>query len=328
MSAAREHKRGISAALFLLVGVLLLGGETGAAAPRHRHPIALGAYVSSAAHPLRLRRYSRAAGRPPLIAASYKQWRLSPFPPSELKPMWRDGAVPLVTWEPWTYREKPFPLRKVAAGRYDGYLRSAARAAARWRHPILLRFAHEMNGDWYPWGADRVTPHVYKAAWRHVVSIFRANGADNVRWVWTPYVDSQGRFPFAAFYPGDRWVDWVGLDGFNWGGRRGWLSFGEIFSHSLHLLARLSSRPVMIAETGSSEIGGNKASWVRRALTRELPRMRRVQALVWFSRPFNGIDMRVDSSQAALRALRRGARLPLYRADRASLLRSTSRRGS
>jgi Glycosyl hydrolase family 26 len=309
VTPTRRHAWATAAVLTLLLAVAATLPVAGAGA-RSRHTIALGAYVGSADHPGRLRRYSRAVGRDPLIAATYKQWRLSPFPPSELRPIWRGGAVPLVTWEPWTYREKPFPLGKIAAGRYDGYLRSAALAARRWGHPILLRFAHEMNGNWYPWG--RRSPRTYKAAWRHIVRIFRANGASNVKWVWTPYEDSGGRFPFRAYYPGDSWVDWVGLDGFNWGGRRGWHSFGEIFGHSLHVLSRLSSRPAMIAETGSSEIGGSKRRWVRRALTRELPRLRQVRALVWFSRPFNGIDMRVDSSSGALRALRRAIRLPVY----------------
>jgi hypothetical protein len=318
---ARGRLQAASIALAMIVAVLAAAAACSPAAAHSRgHSVALGAYVSSAKHPGRLHRYTRIVGRPPVIVGSYKQWRLSPFPRSELEPVWRSGAVPMITWEPWTYREKGFPLRRIAAGAYDGYVRGAARAAEAWGHPILLRFAHEMNGNWYPWGRSRNTPAVYKAAWRHVVSVFRAEGALNLKWVWTPNVDNSGRYPFARFYPGDRWVDWVGLDGFNWGARERWQSFGEIFDRSYRVLTRLSRRPVIIAETGSSERGGSKARWVRRALDSELPRLTRIRALVWFSQPFNGVDVRVNTSHAALKALRKAVRAPRYRPNRTGFL--------
>ena len=117
--------------------------------------------------------------------------------------MWSRGAVPLVTWEPWTLDGRGFSLRGIADGRFDGYVRRAARSAAAWGHPILLRFAHEMNGTWYPWGRGKreTLPGIYKAAWRHLVGIFRSAGADNVRWVWAPNVDGGGQYPFRQLLP-------------------------------------------------------------------------------------------------------------------------------
>ncbi|MGB7588907.1 MAG: glycosyl hydrolase [Solirubrobacterales bacterium] len=287
--------------------------------------VALGAYFGSASHPRRLGHYTRLIGRPPAIVGSYVQWRLAPFQRQRLARIWESGALPLVTWEPWTSAARPFPLRQIAAGRYDAYVHRAARAAARWGQPILLRFAQEMNGGWYPWGREHVGAHAYKAAWRHLVRVFRAEGARNVRWVWTPYVNSDGRFPFKGLYPGDRWVDWVGLDGFNWGTARGkWQWFGQVFGSSYRILARISSRPMIIAETGSSEAGGSKPRWVRRALRWEIPRMDRIRALVWFDEPFNGIDVRVNSSAASLRALRWAMRAPTYRSGRDAVIRATA----
>ena len=92
----------------------------------------------------------------------------------------------------------------------------------------------------------------------------------NVRWVWCPNANT-GNLPFMQFYPGDRWVDWVGLDGFNWGGSIGWRSFSEIFAGSYEELAARTSKPIVIAETGSGQTDGDKAAWVTSALLRELP---------------------------------------------------------
>jgi membrane-bound metal-dependent hydrolase YbcI (DUF457 family) len=313
----------------LVVAVLALGHPASAVGSR-LPPVASGAYIpGSGEDPSLIEAYGSEVGGQPVIVSSYKDWTTPLIDPAELDAVWDRGAVPMVTWEPWNQHDESqvFPLTAIAEGRYDGFVEEAAQAAAAWGHPILLRFAHEMNGSWYPWGRGRngTTARVYKAAWRHLVSVFRASGASNVKWVWTPFVNNDGRYPFTAFYPGDRWVDWVGLDGFNWGTRGGWQWFGEIFSRSYHALARISSRPVIIAETGSSQHGGNKARWVSRALNRELPRLARIRALVWFSQPFNGVDVRVNSSRSALRALRHAIRAPMYRPDRDSLIHSPTR---
>jgi hypothetical protein len=226
----------------------------------------------------------------------------------------------MVTWEPWTLEGRGFPLRAIARGRYDDYARRAAISAREWGRPILLRFAHEMNGTWYPWGTDGNTPRVYKAAWRHLVGIFRAAGADNVKWVWTPNVDGDGQYPFRPFYPGDAWVDWVGLDGFNWAKSGEWESFTDLFGSSYDTLSAISPRPVIISETGSSQSGGDKSAWVASALRREIPSFSRIRAVVWFSDTVSGVDFRVDSSPAALRAFRSGIASPRYDLTRAGLL--------
>jgi beta-mannanase len=285
--------------------------------------IALGAYVPEATwKPRAIDRYARQVGRTPVIVSSYKPWTSSPFLPRELKPVWRRGAIPMITWEPWSWGGRHrFPLRAIAAGRFDGYVRRSARAAARWDRPLLVRFAHEMNGNWYPWGRVRGnTAGLYKRAWRHVVRIFRRAGASKAMWVWSPNVDNHGKYPFRGLYPGDAWVDWVGLDGFNWGKQGEWTSFRQVFGRSYGLLTRISRRPVIVAETGSAQRGGSKAAWVSRALRREIPRLRRIRAVVWFDERFNGIDTRVDSSGSALRAFRGGARSSRYAMDRGQLL--------
>jgi mannan endo-1,4-beta-mannosidase len=310
VSRTRSSLTGLSAAL-LCVGALLL------AVPAAEGRIAIGAYVRGAdTHPGKLTRWADRVGRKPAIASIYKDWGNRVFEDDQLQALWDQGGVPMVTWEPWGAS-----LRAIAHGRYDRYVRSAARGAARWDHPVFLRFAHEMNGDWYPWGKG-TSPHVYKAAWRHLVRLFRHAGATNVRWVWTPYVDPGWRLPFGSRYPGDRWVDWVGLDGINWGSTSfGWHSFKELFGRSYRVLRRLSSAPMILAEVGCGERGGSKSHWVAKAMRRQLPRMHRVHALVWWSADDPRADLRVNSSRSALAALRRSAKKPPYSVGRDAILR-------
>jgi membrane-bound metal-dependent hydrolase YbcI (DUF457 family) len=286
-------------------------------------PVALGAYIPNAdQNPSLIDRYAKRVGRAPVIISSYARWRSQPFARKELRAVWKRGAVPMVTWEPWTLGGRGFSLKAIVHGRYDRYARRAAKRAAAWGRPILLRFAHEMNGNWYPWGMGRDgnTPRIYKAAWRHLVRIFHSAGAGNVRWMWTPNVNGGGNYPFAKYYPGDRWVDWVGLDGFNWAKRGQWQSFTDLFGSSYNSLARLTSRPMIIAETGSSQSGGSKAAWVSSALSRELPRFSRIRGVVWFSDEVSGVDFRVDSSRASLKAFRSAIASPLYGLTRHALL--------
>ncbi len=309
--------RALPGVLAATISVVLTLAPTRAAADS----IALGVYVPDAdQNPSLIDSFAREVGRAPVVISSYKRWRLRPFVRTELQAISRRAAVPLITWEPWTLAGQGFALRAIARGRYDSYARQAAKRAAAWEGPILLRFAHEMNGDWFPWGTSDNTPRIYKTAWRHLVQIFRSAGAENVEWVWTPNVDGGDQYPFRGFFPGNRWVDWVGLDGFNWARRGEWQSFTELFGSSYETLAGITSRPMLIAETGSSQSGGDKAAWVTSALKQELPRFARIRAVVWFSDPVGEVDFRVDSSPASLKAFRSAVASPRYGLTRSALL--------
>jgi hypothetical protein len=286
-------------------------------------PLATGVYLPGAsAQPRLLDRYTKEVGMAPVIVSSYKDWSSLPFSSRELEGIWARGAVPMITWEPWTSNEKPFHLDDIAAGRFDSYLRRSARSAANWGKPLMIRFAHEMNGNWYPWGrgVEGNTSQDYRKAWKHVVDLFRFHGATNVIWVWSPNEDSGGTYQFAPFFPGEEWVDWVALDGFNFGGAEGWPSFTQVFGSTYDRLVEVSSRPLLIAETGSSESGGDKAEWVASALGREAPRFPHLRAVVWFDSEAGDADFRVDSSPAALEAFRKGIGTPAYAESRQELL--------
>ncbi len=290
-------------------------------------PIAFGAYIpDSYKDPGLITSFGRKVERKPAIVLSYKNWSIPPLDRRELSDIWSRGAVPLVTWEPWTESGNGVPLAAIAAGRQDPYLRRAARVAVAWGRPIFLRFAQEMNGDWYPWGngVGGNTPADFRHAWHHVVGLFRRHGARNVSWVWAPNEDSGGKFQFGPLYPGDDWVDWVALDGFNWGGADGWPSFTKIFGSSYDRLVELTPRPVMIAETASGEDGGDKAAWIASALGREAPRFSHIRALVWFDVDDPRGDFRPESSPESLRAFRSAVASPVYGATRRDLLATPS----
>lgn len=213
------------------------------------------------------------------------------------------GATPLVTWEPWT------TAKSIAAGDHDAYLRTYLSAVATWGKRIYLRPMHEMNGGWYPWGygVSGNTAGDLVAAFRRIVTIGRSVGASNVRWVWSPNVGQFDRVSYASIYPGDDYVDWLGLDGYNWGTSQswsGWQSITSVMQSSYDAITDLSSRPLMIGETASSEHGGDKAAWIRRAFLTDLPSaMPRIRAVVWFNED-KETDWRVNSSSSSLGAWR------------------------
>jgi hypothetical protein len=286
-------------------------------------PIALGVFVPGVFDdPGVISAYGREVGRQPAIVLSYKNWSIEPFYEPELDSVWQRGAISMVTWEPQTAKGDGIPLRDIVSGRYDRYIRLSAEAAAAWGKPIMLRFAHEMNGGWYSWGlgVDGNTARDYREAWHHVFWIFRNHGASNVKWVWSPNADAGGSHPLAIFYPGDDFVDWVGIDGFCWGGSIGWPSFTSIFGSTYDRIAALTSKPVLIAETAAGEEGGDKAAWIASALEEEAPRFPHVRALAWFNEEDPRADFRVDSSPASLQAFRAAIASPRYSGTRATLL--------
>ena len=289
--------------------------------------IALGAYVSSAPwDPLKIDEFAQTIGAAPTIVMWYQNWaggdseKLA-FAPGAMDEVVRRGAMPLITWEPWDPEggivQPRFALRTILAGDHDAFVRGWARDAARWNQPFYLRFAPEMNGDWYPW-SPRVSGNTapeYVAAWRHVRDIFREEGATNVRWVWSPNVADEYTTPFAAVYPGDDQVDWIGIVGYNWGTSQswsGWLSLADYYSATYDALVALADKPLMIAELACTEEGGDKAAWISQGLLIDIPtRFPKVQALIWFQEQ-KETDWRVDSSDASLAAFRRVASSPQY----------------
>jgi hypothetical protein len=316
--------------LAVCAGICALAVPAAAAGARTAAPpIALGVSVSDPGRSADLQSYVSSVGRRPAMVMWFQSFDEPLYYAGQLAAVHRLGAAPMVTWEP-AHGPAPVPLQSIAAGAEDAYLRRAAAAATRWHGPLFVRFAAEMNVASSPWGPGTPgdTPADYVAAWRHVVSVFRQAGATNVRWVWSPNVDCGGRCPFAAYYPGDRWVDWVALDGYNYAAADDlpWMSFAQIFGPSYDRLEALTRKPLLIAETSSGEAGGDKAAWIRQSFLQTIPaRLPNVRAVVWWQHDDPEADWRVNSSAPALAAFRGVAASPRYAGTAAALSDPTAR---
>ncbi len=173
------------------------------------------------------------------------------------------GATPVISLMPYSTRHVDM-LAAISSGAEDVYIDSWIQSFKAWhesypegeRPSIMLRFGHEFNSNWYPWGNN---PEGFKAAWRHVHAMFEAAGVnDAVEWVWcASATDVDDYNDVTLYYPGADVVDWTSLDGYNWGSNYAWTSwrsFDEVFSSAyVNLVTNFPEKPMLIAEVGSAE---------------------------------------------------------------------------
>jgi chitodextrinase len=225
------------------------------------------------------------------------------------------GAIPMIDTA-----SKSVALTDIANGAYDSSLTTWAQAVKTWGKPFFFRWNWEMNGTWFPWGAQAAqNPAAYIAAWRHFHDLTERVGATNITWVWCPNLEYNGSTPYEQLYPGDAYVDWTCLDGYNMGTST--TSFTSLYTQSYnHLLKIAPTKPIMIGETGSREYGaGVKANWITDILSTQLPNaFPQVKAFVWFNwRIFeNGAwwDWEIESSATSQAAFAAGIASPYYAA--------------
>ena len=186
-------------------------------------------------------------------------------------------------------------MANVVAGDHDAYIRRFARDAKAFKSPVIVRFAHEGNGRFFPWGVDSFDNDAatYVAAWRHVHGIFREVGAKNVSFLWS--VAKQGCDggcnPYLPFYPGDAYVDYMGFSSFNWGAERDeWVPMVRGFRPITNKLMEVSGKPIVAIETASSDEGGDKAAWITNGYTGVYTEFPRIVAIVYLN-----VDLTKDS---------------------------------
>jgi hypothetical protein len=251
----------------------------------------------------------------------------SAFPQSQLQYLASLGVAGQVTWEPWGAHDEAITLAQIEAGRWDAYIDTWAQAAAQLDLPFMLRFGHEFNGNWYPWSVAKngSNGEAFARVYRRVVARFRAAGARKVQHVWCFNNDSQ---PAAAWndprfaYPGDDVVDWIGIDGYNFGTSQSWsrwTSFADLFAGPLATAQAISPRkPVVLAEMGCSEAGGDKAAWITR-MAADLAQMPSVRALTWFD-IVKETSWALSSSEASWHSAILALRQPHIRGNGSALL--------
>jgi beta-mannanase len=261
------------------------------------------------------------AGKRVGLIMYFQGWPYDPFRTDLANGVAARGAIPEITWEPWDYtlglNQPDYSLARIIDGTHDPYITAFAQSAKDFGKTVFIRFAHEMNTNYYPWceGVNgNYTAGQFVSAWQHVVGIFRSVGATNVKWVWSPNVSYSGTTPLAQLYPGDAWVDWVALDGYNGGTALpygGWQSFEQVFGPSLAELATVTtSKPVMIGETASVEQGGSKPDWIT-AKFAQLAIHPEIKAFVWFNQNKEA-DWRIESSDPSRQSFATGVANPRY----------------
>jgi glycosyl hydrolase family 26 len=213
------------------------------------------------------------------------------------------GAVPMVSWR-GTYHDE------ILAGKHDSMIAANARRLARDGKPKFLRWGWEMNGSWYAWSGPKNgdNPAGYVECWKYIRKIFDDEGADNVSWVWSVNWNSQPDTAdngYAAYYPGDKFVDWVAISGYNLHHEAPAKLFDRLYQEYA------SRKPMMISEVGSVDYGGNtKGEWVTQfaAYVESRPN---IAAVCWFDTDTHinySETWRVDTNANALAAYRAMAR--------------------
>lgn len=270
-----------------LLAVVALGGSTARSPlgpPAPWHPVFFGLDVPNA-RPDAVGAVAASLGTRPTVAALFIRYD-STWTARAVQQLAGAGLTPFVTLEPWHVAagaDEPDPTDSLAAllsGRFDADLTRQARALATSPVPIYLRFAHEMNGDWYPWsmGANGNTPQQYVAAWRHVHALFaRVVPSLRVRWVFAPAAlgSAHTTADLQRLYPGRDVVDVLGLTGYEHGGSSPWATFGP----TVRAVSRLGPQPLVLAEVGVE--GSGKSAWLR-GLGSYLRASPRVSGFVYF----------------------------------------------
>ena len=309
----------------------------------HADEIYWGAFVDrGAAEPGRLDAFEARVGKRLSLVQWGEAWARNgsylPFQSAYFENVRLRGAIPVLDWSSWDYAGDPkdqprFRLSAIANGEHDAHIAAWAKSARAWGHPFFLRFDPEMNGWWTAWSeqANGNAPGDFVRAWRHVVDVFRREGATNATWVWCPNIVGPRSTPMGTLYPGDAYVDWTCMDGYNWGsdkGNSGYWSFAEVFKGSRYtgyfntydeVRKTAPGKPVMVGETAASEHGGSKPAWISDMLSNALPaEFPDVKAVLWFDWDTGdaAITWPLLSSPDATRAFAAGIASPYYAGNR------------
>jgi len=316
-AAPAQAKRAATPPQPLYWGAQIGDQITGEAAPWDMS--ALAAFERLARKPLSLISFSA-----PFAECEGSNCTFINFPLTPLENVRGYGAVPLFSWSssstPEEGPQRPWKLGNIVNGSLDPYIRKFAESAREWGHPFFMRFDWEMNGFWFPWseGVNGNKKGEFVAAWRHIHDLFDSVGAHNATWVWCPNVDfTRKLIPLNRVYPGDAYVDWTCLDGFNWGKRSdsaGWQNFNQVFHETYKRVLKIAPhKPMMLGEVASNERGGSKPAWIKNTLGIVPSKYRKIRALVWFDVKDRNTHWPLESSSKAANAFAKGIQRTVYR---------------
>ncbi len=305
--------------VLILAALIIPGaaGPVGAAGPTDpERTLALGVSRLDDRNIAEYQAHVAAAGRAPAIWSIWSDWGGPDreFPSLEFLSQLDPITVPMIFWQPVNpnrLTSDRYRYQAIVNGRHDRYIRRFAQDAAAYGQPVLLRFAHEMDGPWFPWSVTWFdnSPKRFIAAWRRIHRLFREEGATNVKFVWSPNQPCGQCTRYAKIYPGNKYVDYVAFSAFNWSKPKRWQSLLKTLTPGMVAMGKLTSKPVIIAETGSSSKGGDKAAWIATGYPAVLARWPRLKAIVYFdinakALVSNQRDWRLEKPAGALDAYR------------------------
>jgi mannan endo-1,4-beta-mannosidase len=243
-----------------------------------------------------------------------------------MQTLYDDNRVMLVTLQPFVSRSvKDFDgaclIPRIVNGEYDSFLYQWANGLKTIGQPVFLRFGNEMNGDWDDWCSwfYSLDPDLYILAWDRIYTIFNMVGANNVYFVWNPHDRTYPNYNWNKeflYYPGDSKVDWIGLTAYNNGVTRSneqWREFDECYTQVyLEYMTKYHSKPFMITEFASNEVGGDKAQWITQGFPLLQQKFPNIRIAIWW----NGIDdtwiYKIDSSFQAEQAFKQALTNPYF----------------
>jgi Glycosyl hydrolase family 26 len=290
----------ISVVTFTMHGTWHSAQPTHPVPQRHNTPTTSGRYIGlySDGAPYSyagVTAFTAATGIKPRVVVYYSGW-WEPFQVGFAKTVANDGAVLLVQLNPTRTS-----VAAIAAGQYDSYLSTYANAIRSYRHHVILSFGHEMNGHWYTWGYTHTSPSVFVAAWRHIVTLFRARGAQNVTWLWTiNTIHTKARVPSPRpWWPGNSYVNWIGIDGYFTNSSS---VFASVFGPTIVYVRSLTHHPILITETSVTPAASQPA---KIANIFAGIRLYGLLGFIWFN-SIDKVDWRL-TGPAAIAAFRRSA---------------------
>jgi beta-mannanase len=277
---------------------------------------------------------STKVGVQPNLVGYFQGWDQT-FRADAVQASWSHGQLPLLTWESQPSKagnneptQPTYSLSAILSGSFDSYIESYAESIAATGLPLAIRLDHEMNGVWYPWSEgdghgssiNGNSAGDYVKAWEHIWNIFQANGANQyVIWDWSPNIINNLTAAhktvayMRSLYPGDKYVDWVGLSGylrppFSADQK---FTFDATYGPSLAILREITSKKIILSEIGASDVDGHKPAWITSlfaALAR--PQNSDIIGFAWFDEAVTTYiggslgtnDWRVDSRPEALAA--------------------------
>lgn len=214
--------------------------------------------------------------------------------------------------------------KTIASGACDTFLKKIGSNLRSYNKPVFLRFAWEMNLPNMYWGIKKTnsTPQEFVAAWKHFHTILKKEKADNVIWVLSFNTCHAKTIPYADLYPGDEYVDWVAIDGYNWGDSHdwsNWTDFNGVFRNSYNELIAISDKPVMLSEVNSAPSGGDKAKWLQDMLAVQIPeKFPQIKAIIFFNenkQEKESLDWRIEKSKKYSNAVKTTINNKIYKSS-------------